>query len=106
MNNVAGLQVTSSGDDCISDGATPNTPTLLINFRAAFGVDGSVCAIAFVEAPVCSGDDRIRVLIGNIAGDETQCCLSDFSFHNTRRVEPANVQAQAQPLETGVACND
>lgn len=81
VNDVAGFEVTSGGDDGVADGATADFEAFFVNLRTAFGVDGAVGAVAFVQAPVGGGDDGVGVLFGDVAGDEAQSCFSDFGFH-------------------------
>src|SRR5207244_10428482 len=81
MNNVTRLQVPSCRNDRITNGTTTNMPTLLINPRSAFGVDSPVCTAALVQPPVCGGDNRIGILVGDVTGDETKHGLSYWDLH-------------------------
>jgi hypothetical protein len=44
-------------------------------------VDGAICAITFVQPPMCRCDNGISVLVSDIAGHKTKHCLSNFSLH-------------------------
>src|SRR5437016_8619401 len=66
----------AGGDDGVADGTTSNASALLIDAWAALGVNGAVSACALVEPPVCGGDACVVLLVGDVAGEEPQRCLS------------------------------
>src|SRR5262249_10524792 len=73
----------------VADGTTSNASALLIDAWAALGVNGAVSACALVEPPVCGGDDCIGLLVGDVAGDEPQRCLSDYCLGGHSRDVPS-----------------
>src|SRR5262245_20237531 len=97
MNDVSRLEVSASRDDRIADRTAPDAPALLINLRAAFRVNRTVGARAFVEPPVRRCDNRLGVLFGDVSGDKPQCRLSDsrlrghaqYKQGRVRRTSPA-----------------
>src|SRR5262249_54995688 len=90
VDNVSCSEVAAGGDDGVADGTASNAPALLIDAWAALGVNGAVRAGALVEPPVCSGYDCIGLLVGDVAGDETQRCLSDHGLGGHSR----NIQSR------------
>jgi len=81
MDDVSCFKVASGGDDGIADGTTTDALTFFINLGATFGVDSAIRAIALVQTPMCGSHNSISILNRNIASNETQCCLPDFSLH-------------------------
>src|SRR5213078_4568168 len=72
VDDVSRSEVAPGGDDGVADGTTSDASALLVDAWAALGVDGAVGACALVEPPVCGGDDRVGLLVGDVAGDEPQ----------------------------------
>ena len=80
MNYVARLQIATRGDHRVPDGTASNLATLFVNPRPAFRVNRAICARAFVETPMCCGDDCFSVLFSNVARHETEDCFPNFDF--------------------------
>src|SRR5262249_22099609 len=97
VNHVSRSEVTTGGDDCVADRTTSDAPTLLVNARAALGVNRAISACALIEPPVSGGDDRISVLFGDVPGDEPQRRLSDFGLHWHGRDAPIIPAQQRRP---------
>ena len=77
MNHMSCCEVASRGDDSVADRTAADSPALLINLRAAFRVNGAICAHALVQSPVSGGDDGVSVLLSDVADNEAQCCFPD-----------------------------
>jgi hypothetical protein len=80
MNHMPSLQIATGCDDGIANWTAIDLPAFLVYLRPTFGVNGSVGAGTFVEPPMSGGDHRIRILLGNIAGHQTQDRFSNSRF--------------------------
>jgi hypothetical protein len=81
MDDVSRLEIAAGGYDGIADGAAADATTLFVNSRPTLGVDGTICAVTFIEPPVGGGDNRVGVLVGNVPCYKTQFCFADGRLH-------------------------
>ena len=80
MNDVSRTKIAASRDHRIADWAATELLALLVNRRAAFGVNRAVCACSFVQSAVGSRYHRVGVLLGDVIGNKSQFCFADDSF--------------------------
>jgi hypothetical protein len=86
MNDVSRLEIAPGGDNCVTNRTPADTPTLFVNLGTTFRMDGAIGAIAPVESPMRRCDDSFCILLCNVAGNQSQRCLSDFCFHKNDRI--------------------